>query len=60
MTYHVGEHVEYEMETLLGTTTASGEIVTIEGQSVVIDSGVLQMVDKDDIVREVHPETVMD
>lgn len=60
MSYHVGDHVEYQFDTVLGTATGSGEILTIEEGTAVIDSGVVQMVDVEDITREVHPETVMD
>lgn len=60
MSYHVGDHVEYRFDTILGTTTGSGQILTIEEGMAVIDSGVLQMVDVEDITGEVHPEAVMD
>lgn len=59
MSYHVGDYVEYRFDTLLGSATGSGQILTIEEGTAVIDSGVLQMVDVEDIISEVHPETVM-
>lgn len=60
MSYHVGDHVEFKHRTALGTGISSGQIIAMEASEVFIDAGVLQVVPEEAIVREVHPETVMD
>lgn len=59
MSYHVGDHVEFKHETVLGTGISSGSIIAIEEGKVFVDSGVLHIVPEEAIIREVHPEAVM-